>query len=123
MFSAIALEHIADPKHSGSLEDATHFGGFGDPGGGPYVQLWLNVEGDKIVKASYETYGCPAAIATADFTAELLRGRTVAQALSITPKDLILLLGGLPEGKEGVPGMVVQALHRALEEFEGDRSE
>jgi NifU-like protein involved in Fe-S cluster formation len=73
------------------------------------------VEGGRIEKAGYETFGCPAAVACCDFIAEILQGRTVEQALSITERDLTLLIGGLPEGKEYIPPLVVQALHRALE--------
>jgi len=117
-FSPIAIEHIANPRNAGALEGATHQGVAGDPGGGPYVILWLRVEGDVIKEATYETYGCPAAVATSSIIAQLLRGRTVAQALSITPNDLLLILGGLPPGKEGCPQMAVAALRHALEEGE-----
>ena len=115
MFSAAVLDHSLNPRNVGPMEDATHEGGAGDPGGGPYVLLWFKVAGDKIVAGSYETYGCPAAVACASLTAEILKGRTVAQALSLTPQDLTLLLGGLPEGKEHCPKLAVQAIRSAFE--------
>ena len=120
MFSSIALEHIARPRSAGPLENATHHGVSGRPGEGPYVQLWLRVEGDAIREASYETYGCPAAVACASLTAEILRGRTVAQALSITAADLMLIVGGLPPGKEECAALSASA---ALNALEGERTE
>ena len=118
MFSPVALDHIANPRNAGPLEGATHQGVAGDPGGGPYVILWLKVEGDHIIKATYETYGCPASVACASLSAQLLAGRTVKQALSVTPHDLMLILGGLPEGKEHCPVLAVEAIQNA---FKGDK--
>lgn len=120
MFSGIAIEHIANPRNAGPLEGATHRGVAGDPGGGPYVILWLRVEGEIIEDATYETYGCPAAIASASLAATVLRGRTLAQAISITPKDIALLVGTLPEGREHCPALVAEAIKNALAEGENE---
>lgn len=116
-FSPLALEHIANPRNSGPLQGATHKGVAGSPGGGPYVVLWMIVEGDTIKEASYDTYGCPAAVASASVTAAILKGRTIAQALALTARDLTLILGGLPPGKEDCPALAAEAVRRA---FEGD---
>jgi NifU-like protein involved in Fe-S cluster formation len=119
VFTAAVLDHTLNPRNVGPLQGATHEGGSGDPGGGPYVLLWFIVVGETIQEASYETYGCPAAVACASLSAQLLKGKTVSQALSITPRDLTLLLGGLPEGKEHCPVLAVKAIQSA---FEGDTS-
>jgi nitrogen fixation protein NifU and related proteins len=116
VLSQTALDHVANPRNAGPLPGATHQGVAGDPGGGPYVLLWFRVEGEVIREASYETYGCPASVACASLTAEILKGRTVAQALSMTPRDLTLLVGGLPEGREHCPALVVQAVKNAFSE-------
>ena len=115
-FSQVALEHIASPRNAGPLEGATHKGVAGDPGGGPYVILWMIVEGDVIREATYEMYGCPAAEATSSIAAYVLSGRTVAQALEIEARDLILILGGLPEGKDHCPDLAVAGIRTALQE-------
>ncbi len=98
----------------GEFEGATHQGQSGVPGDGPYVVLWLRVENGSIRRAGYSTYGCPAAVASASVAAEVLQGRTVRQALSLEPRDVELLLGGLPEGKGHCAAMVVEALRDAL---------
>ena len=114
MFTAAVLDHTLNPRNAGELPNATHYGQFGIPGDGPYVQLWLNLSDGTILSASYATYGCPSAVACASLTCELLRGRNVDQAMLLEPKDLMLLLGGLPEGKEHCAKMAVDALRHAI---------
>lgn len=116
MFSAAVLDHTLNPRHEGPMDGASHYGQAGDPGGGPYVQLWFLVEGDRILRGAYRTYGCPAAVACASLVAEILVGKTTTCALAIDARDIDHLLGGLPEGKGHCPAMVVDALRQALSE-------
>ncbi|HLK13248.1 MAG TPA: iron-sulfur cluster assembly scaffold protein [Fimbriimonadaceae bacterium] len=115
MFSAIATDHIQRPRNQGPLGGEALVGKFGNRGDGPYMTLWLVIEGNKIANAAYQTYGCPAAVACASMTCEIVRGRTVAQAESLEAEDLIVVLGGLPEGKEECARMAVAALKNALD--------
>ncbi len=117
MFSAAVLDHTLNPRNAGPLSSATHFGQYGERGGGPYVELWLQISGGdtpKILSATYATYGCPSAVACASLTCELLKGRTLEQANLLEASDLMLVLGGLPEGREFCASMAVHALRRAL---------
>ena len=114
VFSEAVLDHTLNPRNIGPLENASNFGQFGEPGGGPYVQMWFDLKGETIVDAAYKTYGCPAVVASASLSCQLLKGRTTAQALLLDEKDLMLLLGGLPEGKDSCPQMVIQAIRSAL---------
>ena len=114
-FSPLALQHIQNPRGSGPIDGATHVGQAGDPGGGPYVKFWLVVEGARIVRASWDCNGCPAAVASSSIAAYLLVGRTVEQALSVTPEDLTLIVGELPAGYADRPQMAVRAIHNTLE--------
>jgi len=114
MFSAIVNDHVYNPRNVGPLETATHEGVAGVPGDGPYMVLQFEVGAGKIVRAAYQTYGCPGAIACGSMTAQVLTGRTIEQALRLEEKDLVLLLGGLPEGKEHCPQLAIQALRKAL---------
>ena len=77
--------------------------------------LWFVVSGERIDRAAYRTFGCPAAIASASMVAELVEGRLVEAALMLTESELIQALGGLPEGKEHCPKLAVQALVAALQ--------
>jgi nitrogen fixation NifU-like protein len=114
MFNAFVLDHVANPRNVGPLETATHQGVAGIPGEGPYMLLWFEVTEERICRAAYQTFGCPAAMASGSLTAELLTGRTIAQALTLTAADIIRLLHGLPEGKEDCPQLVIAALKNAF---------
>src|SRR6266581_3446441 len=99
MYSEKVLAHFHNPRNAGSLEDATNYGVAGSPGDGPYMELWLKVDGDIVQRAGFATYGCPAAVACGSLVTQLVTGRTLGIARKIEPADLIKLLGGLPEGK------------------------
>ncbi len=117
VLSPVAAEHVHSPRNAGRLDGATHVGVGGTPGEGPYVRLWLVLEGDTIRKASYECNGCPSSVAAASMSAQILIGRTVAQALRLEASDLLLILGGLPEGKESYAELAVRAVKSALSMF------
>lgn len=107
-----AHDHVARPRNAGELPEATHVGTGGSPGGGPYVRIWLLVEEGKILKANYETNGCPSSIAAASALCELAIGRDVEKMKLVEARDLILFLGGLPEGKEYYADLATIALQQ-----------
>ena len=115
MYSEIVQRILADPAHIGELEGATHKGVAGAPGDGPYLILWLQIEGDTILCASFKTFGCPSAVASGSMTATLVTGRTVEKAALLTTEDLLRVLGGLPPGKEYTADLAIQALQNALQ--------
>jgi NifU-like protein involved in Fe-S cluster formation len=110
MYNAFVMDHVLNPRNAGPLEGATHIGLCGIPGDGRYIKYWLKLDGETIVDASYECHGCPASIGCASLLVQLAKGKTLTQARQITGHDLVVLLRGLPEGKEAVPDMAVQAL-------------
>jgi NifU-like protein involved in Fe-S cluster formation len=115
LFSDTVREHVQMPRNVGPLEGATHVGKVGEEGGGPYMTLWLQVVEGRIERAAYATFGCPSAIASGSMVAQIVTGRTIEQALRLDPEDVVLLLGGLPEGKGHLAEMAVNALRDALE--------
>lgn len=118
MFSAVINDHVARPRNTGPLQGATHIGSVGIPGDGPYMTLYFLVEGGVIRQTGYETYGCLAAIGCASVVAEVLIGRTLAQAAQLTSHDVFVLVQGLPEGKGHCADMAAQCIQSA---FEGER--
>lgn len=114
MFSALAADHIQNRRHCGPLDGATHYGCCGARGDGPYVEIWLDIREDRIVSAAYRTPGCPSSTACASVLCQLVTGRTLAQASLITERDLLLVVGGLPEGREFYAGASLSALCEAL---------
>lgn len=115
MLSAIASDHVLNPRNTGPLEGHTHFGQVGEPGEGAFVSIWLNVEDGVIRQAAYKTHGCGWSIACASVLCQLVTGREVDKALLVTARDLDLILGGIPEGKGEHAEMAVVALRRCAD--------
>lgn len=114
VLSPQAQKHVQSPRNMGVLAGATHFGVSGTKGEGPYCYIWMIIEGGSIKDASFECNGCPSMIAASSQITELIVGRTVSQAKLIEPRDLLIVLGGLPEGKEACANRAVDALAAAL---------
>ena len=114
MYSSIVSDHFHSQRRVGPLEQFTHCGTAGVPGEGPYVVLWCNVSVDRIEACAYQTFGCPAAIASASMVAELVEGRSIQAALTLTEFELTAALGGLPEGKDHCPRLAIAALSKAF---------
>jgi nitrogen fixation NifU-like protein len=119
MYSSIILDHFHNPRNTGPLEGATHYGVAGTPGDGPCMELWFRVKDDKIVEAAYRTYPCPAAIACGSVVAELAKNRSIEQIAPLTAADIARLLGGLPEGKSHCAELSEAALAAALRRVTG----
>ena len=113
-FSAAVIERFNAPRHAAGPLEGARYGVDGPPGEGPYAEVWLLVENNRIAGASFRTYGCPAALACADLACELAESRTVEQAMRIESADLIAILGGLPEGKAECAERAVVAMRAAL---------
>lgn len=108
------MEHFLNPRNVGSLEDADRVGTEGTPGAGPFMQIFVKLRSGVIADISFKTYGCGASIASCSKLTEMAIGKTVSEALSITPAMLLEALGGLPLGKRHCPGMAISALRKAL---------
>jgi NifU-like protein involved in Fe-S cluster formation len=114
MFSQTALDHISRPRNAGRLDTFTHYGCGGLPGDGPYVELWFQVEDSKVIRAGQESNGCPSTMACASYISALSVGREVEAMQKLSSSELILLIGGLPPGKERSAELTVEALQDAL---------
>lgn len=113
VLSSLAADHVHRPRHRGPLEDAA-YGVAGSPGDGPSVEVWARVEGGVVREAAFRTPGCPSSTAAASLLCEIAKGREAMKVADLTGEDLLRLLGGLPEGKEGYATMSVRAMRAAL---------
>lgn len=123
MLSAVAVEHLQSPRNVGPLPDATGRGTVGEPGEGPFTSIWLSVVDRRIARAAYKTHGCPSSVAAASMTAQLVTGRSLEEAALLTRDDLILVLGGLPEGKGHFADFAISALNAALIDTRRERED
>lgn len=116
-YSSIVLDHVTSPRNVGSLADANAVGRAGVQGQGNYLVLYLKIEGEEIKRASFQTYGCPAAIASGSLMTSWLKGKTIEEAKNFTAEELKSALGGLPLGKEHCPRLAISALQDALRNY------
>ncbi|MEA3401435.1 MAG: iron-sulfur cluster assembly scaffold protein [Armatimonadota bacterium] len=114
MYSEQVMKHFANPRNMGALEDADGEGRAGEPGRGNYMIVWVKLDGERIERLGFKTYGCPPAIAAGSCITEMATGRTVQGALSITREELIEALGGLPLGREHCAALAIEALTDAI---------
>src|SRR5262245_50372443 len=110
MYSDQLMRWFHGATHMGPLDKATHYGQGGEPGHGPYLQLWLRVEGGVVKAARWKSYGCPVAMACGEAVCAVSEGRRLEALRELTSEDVARLVGGVPEGKEHCPELAAAAL-------------
>lgn len=118
MYNDIILLHYLNAQHMGSLAQANAIGCDGIPDQGPYLKIYLKVEEEHIREASFETYGCPTAVACGEWLTTWSTGKAIHSATGIKAGELAAVLGGLPLGKEHCAELAVNALKFAIREFQ-----
>ncbi|MGQ9479313.1 MAG: iron-sulfur cluster assembly scaffold protein [Thermoproteota archaeon] len=117
-YSRKILELFRNPKNLGRMEDATVSAVAGSPACGDMISFYLKIDEKMVVsKASFESYGCAANIATASMLTEMVAGKSLEEAWKISWKDVADQVGGLPSVKFHCGVLAVGALRRAIREF------
>jgi nitrogen fixation protein NifU and related proteins len=116
-YSDKVMDHFMNPRNMGEIEDADGVGEVGNPACGDVMKLFLKIEGDIIVDAKFKTFGCGAAIASSSMTTELIKGKTIDEALKLSNQAVAEALGGLPPAKEHCSVLAEDALRQALEDY------
>ncbi|MDW8034460.1 MAG: iron-sulfur cluster assembly scaffold protein [Nitrososphaerota archaeon] len=117
-YSQKILELFRNPKNLGKMEDATVSASAGSPACGDMISFYLKIDENMVItKASFESYGCAANIATASMLTEMVRGKVLEDAWKISWKDVANEVGGLPSVKFHCGVLAVGALRRAIREF------
>lgn len=114
MYSELVLDHFMNPRNVGVIEDADAIVQVGDPKCGDSLLLFLKVDNNIVNDAKFRIKGCPASIATASMTTEMVKGLTLEEALALTDEQVAEALGGLPEEKIHCSSLTVGAVHAGI---------
>lgn len=114
MFSSTVMDHFERPRNAGSLEPPCGVGESGSREMGRWAQFTLRVEDDRVTAARFRTYGCVPAIAACSCLAEWVEGLTVDEIRSLTARDLIDRLGGLPPTRLFCAALALDAMLASL---------
>lgn len=116
-YSEKVMEHFKNPRNVGEIKDADGIGNVGNPVCGDIMRLYIKVKDGVIVDAKFKTFGCGAAISTSSMVTELVKGKTVREALEISNRAVAEALGGLPPIKMHCSVLAEQALKAAIDDY------
>lgn len=117
MYSDKVMEHFANPRNVGEIPDADGVGLVGNPVCGDVMKLFIKVADGRIVDVKFKTLGCGAAIATSSMVTEIVKGKTLEEALAVSNKTVAEALDGLPPNKMHCSNLAADALHKAIEDY------
>ncbi len=117
MYSEKVMDHFRNPRNVGVIEDANGVGKVGNPVCGDIMEMTIKVEDDRIADVKFRTFGCGSAIATSSITTELVKGKTLDEALSLTNRAVAEALDGLPSNKMHCSNLAADALHDAIQDY------
>ena len=116
-YSEKVMDHFMNPRNVGEIDDASGVGTVGNAKCGDIMKVYLKIEDGVIQDAKFKTFGCGAAVATSSMATELVKGKTIQEALEITNKAVMEALDGLPPVKVHCSCLSEEALHAALWDY------
>ena len=116
-YSKKVMEHFMNPKNVGILEDANGVGEVGNPRCGDIMRMYIKVEENIIKDIRFQTFGCGAAVATSSMVTEMVKGKTLEEALEITNKQVAEALDGLPPLKMHCSNLAESGIKAAIEDY------
>ena len=118
-YSEKVMDHFTNPRNVGEIENADGVGLVGNAKCGDIMKMYLKIEDDVIVDCKFKTFGCGAAIATSSMATELIKGKTVKEALELTNSAVVEALEGLPPVKVHCSVLAEEAVKSALADYYG----
>jgi nitrogen fixation protein NifU and related proteins len=116
-YSPLVMDHFANPRNVGEIEDADGVGNVGNPVCGDLMRMTIKVNDGVITDVKFKTFGCGAAIATSSIATEMIKGKTIDEALTLTNKAVADALGGLPAVKMHCSVLAEEAVQSAIDDF------
>lgn len=123
MYSEKVMDHFSNPRNVGEIEDANAVGQVGNPQCGDIMKIYMKINDDTqvIEDVKFKTFGCGAAIATSSMATELVKGKTVDEALELTNQAVAEALDGLPPIKMHCSNLAEEAVHAAIKNYYENR--
>ena len=118
MYSEKVMDHFSNPRNVGEIENPSGVGTVGNAKCGDIMRMYLDVDENQVIQdVKFKTFGCGADIATSSMATELVKGKTVQDALLVTNKAVMEALDGLPPVKVHCSLLAEQAIHAALWDY------
>ncbi len=117
MYSDKVMDHFNNPRNVGEIAGADGVGQVGNPSCGDIMKIFIKVDDNRITDCKFKTFGCGAAIATSSMVTEMVRDKTVEEAMNISNRAVAEALDGLPPVKMHCSNLAADALHAAIEDY------
>ncbi len=117
MYSEKVMDHFANPRNVGEIENANAVGQVGNAKCGDIMKIYMDIDNDIVKDVKFKTFGCGAAIATSSMATEMVKGKTVQEALSLTNKAVMEALDGLPSEKVHCSVLAEEAIKAAIDDY------
>ena len=117
LYNDKVMDHFMNPRNMGDVPEANGVGEVGAAACGDIMKISLKVESGKITDARFKTFGCGSAIASSSMATELIKGRTIEEAMKFSNQEVVDALGGLPPVKIHCSVLAEEALKAALEDY------
>ena len=117
LYSEKVMDHFRNPRNVGVIEDANGIGEVGNAKCGDIMKMYLKIEDDIIKDVKFETFGCGSAIASSSMATELIKGKPVSEAMTLTNKAVAEALDGLPAYKMHCSVLAEEAIQSAIEDY------
>ena len=117
LYSDKVMDHFSNPRNVGELENADGIGEVGNAKCGDIMRMYLKIDDGVITDIKFKTFGCGAAIATSSMATEMIKGKSIEDALKITNKSVMEALEGLPPAKVHCSVLAEQAMKSAISDY------
>jgi len=121
-YNQIVIDHLKHPRNMGEMESPDGVGEAENPACGDTMRLFIKVEAGRIIDARFLTFGCGAAIASSSITTEMIKGKTIEEALMISDQVIADALGGLPPTKVHCSILAEKAINEAVSDYQKRRA-
>ena len=117
LYTEIVMDHFMNPRNVGSIDNADGVGEVGNAKCGDIMKIYLKIKDNIIVDVKFETFGCGSAIASSSMATEMIKGKSIDEALAVTNKDVVEALGGLPAHKLHCSVLAEEAIKSAVKDY------